>query len=331
MRLRVAAAALFVVFTALVPARAETKAAVDEILGEWTDTGRTNRVVPYKLYVPANKPGALPVVIFSHGLGGNRNGAEYLLGFLAEHGYLAVAVQHPGSDTPAVFGNQEEGGAFSQSRVEEGVRNAITPGVAADRFRDIPFAIDQLTAMNAGDAKLRGRIDLTRIGMSGHSYGALTTLALAGQGFGPNGNFSFADRRITAALAMSPDKPRQGDPAKQFATVRIPTFHMTGTKDENPLDDNDPIENRQVPYRSIANADKYLIVFTGGDHMVFSGRTFYGAPRPADARFHGWIQKAALAYWDAYLRGNAEAKAYLTGGKFAHELDTLGTFEFQLR
>ena len=306
-------------------------APADFVLGEWTDAARSNRVVPYKLYVPANAGSAHPVVIFSHGLGGNRDGAEYLLRFLAENGYVVVAVQHPGSDTPAVFGNAEEGGTFTQSRVEEGVRNAITPGVAADRFRDIPFAIDQLTAMNASDARLRGRIDVTRIGMSGHSYGALTTLAIAGQGFGPNGGLSFADPRIKAAIAMSPNKPRQGDPAKLFAKIRVPTFHMTGTKDENPLDDNDPVENRQVPYRSITAADKYLLVFTGGDHMIFSGRSFFGAPRPADARYHQWIQRASLAYWDAYLKGNADAKAYLTSGKFAQDLGSLGTFDFQLR
>jgi predicted dienelactone hydrolase len=306
-------------------------APVDVVLGEWTDGARMNRVVPYKLYVPANAQGALPIVIFSHGLGGNRDGAEYLLRFLAEHGYVAVAVQHPGSDTPAVFGNADEGGTFSQSRLEQGVRDAVTPSAAADRFRDIPFAIDQLTAMNANDARLRGRLDLTRIGMSGHSYGALTTLALAGQGFGAGGDFSFADARIKAALAMSPNKPRQGDPRELFATIRIPTFHMTGTKDENPLDDNDPVENRQVPYRSIVNADKFLLVFTGGDHMIFSGRSFFGAPRPADARFHTWIQKASLAYWDAYLRDDKTAKAYLTGGKFPQDLGGLGTFEYQLR
>ena len=306
-------------------------ASVDTILGEWTDGARANRVIPYKLYVPENTSGAHPIVIFSHGLGGNREGAAYLLRFLAEHGYVAVAVQHPGSDTPAVFGNPEEGGTFSQSRLEEGVRNAITPGVAADRFRDIPFAIDQLTAMNASDAKLRGRLDLNRIGMSGHSYGAATTLALAGQTFGPGGRLTFADMRIKAALAMSPNKPRQGDPREQFATVHMPTFHMTGTKDENPLDDNDPVENRQVPYRSITAADKYLIVFTGGDHMIFSGRSFFGAPRPADARYHTWIQKASLAYWDAYLRDDKTAKAYLTGGKFAQDLGEIGTFEYQLR
>ena len=305
-------------------------APADTMVGEWTDGARGNRIVPFKIYI-APAQGTQPVVIFSHGLGGNRDGAEYLLRHLAENGYIAVAVQHPGSDTPAVFGAATAGGGFDRGKMEDGLREAITPSVAADRFRDIPFAIDELTKMNANDARLRGRLDMTRLGMSGHSYGAVTTLALAGQGFGPGGRLSFGDVRIKAAIAYSPNKPKQGDPAELFATIRIPTFHMTGTDDENPLDASDPVENRQVPYRSIKNADKYLIVFTGGDHMIFSGRRFQAGPRPGDEAFHTMIQKSSLAYWDAYLNGNAEAKAYLTGGEFAKELGAMGTFEFQVR
>ena len=89
MTLRAIAALAFAFLIALGPARAE-KATVDTILGEWTDAARANRVVPYKIYYPANAQGARPIVIFSHGLGGSRDGAEYLLRFLAENGYAAV-------------------------------------------------------------------------------------------------------------------------------------------------------------------------------------------------------------------------------------------------
>ncbi|NOT41837.1 MAG: hypothetical protein HOP13_15250 [Alphaproteobacteria bacterium] len=314
---------LIAAFALIVSSFTAHAAAVDTLLGEWTDAARAKRVVPYKIYVPQGATTPAPVVIFSHGLGGNRDGAAYLLNHLAENGYVAVAVQHPGSDTKTVFpgGRVNDAGLFS----------AISPAVAADRFNDIPFAIDELASMNANDARLKGRLDMTKLGMSGHSYGAITTLALAGQGFGPNGGFSFADDRIQAAIAYSPSKPKQGDPAQAFAGIRMPTFHMTGTNDRNPLDSSDPPENRQVAYRSIANADKYLIVFTGGDHMIFSGRSLQGELRTRDPGFHAWIKKASLAFWDAYLRGNADAKAYLTGGKFAAELGGEGKFESQTR
>ncbi len=313
--MRILAAAFALLFT-LSTANAGT------ILGEWVDPARSGRVVPYKIYTPDQATGPAPVVIFSHGLGGNRDGAVYLLNHLAENGYVAVAVQHAGSDTPAVFSS----GAMNQA----GVRDAISPGKAADRFRDIPFALDELTKMNASDARLKGRLDMSRIGMSGHSYGAVTTMALGGQSFG-GGFISFADPRIKAAIVYSPSKPRRGDPAQALANIRMPMFHMTGTNDDNPLDPSDPASDRQIPYRHLVNADKYLLVFKDGDHMIFSGRDFRGGPRPNDPRFHAWIQKASTAYWDAYLKGNADAKAYLTGGKFKAELDQDGTFEFQLR
>lgn len=330
MSTRLIAAATVVLLFLLAPARADTTFTVDTLLGEWTDAQRANRVVPYKIYQPVNAPGARPVVIFSHGLGGNRDGAEYLLRHLAENGYVGVAVQHPGSDTPAVFGAMPGNPGFDPDKAREGSRAAIAPGVAVDRFRDIPFAIDQLAAMNASDARLRGRLDMSRIGMSGHSYGAITTMMLSGQ-TPAFGRMSFADSRIKASIAYSPSKPRAGDPAKAFATIRIPTFHMTGTADTTPFDNGEPPESRQIPYRSIDGADKFLLVFTGGDHMVFSGRTPRSGPRPNDAAFHALIQKASLAYWDAYLLGNSDAKAYLTGGRFKQDLGPHGTFEFQVR
>ena len=320
-----AAALAFLLSLSLVHA-----APAETILDEWTDTARSNRVVPYKVYIaPADR--ALPVVIFSHGLGGNREGTEYLLRHLAENGYAVVAVQHAGSDTPSVFGGMPGTPGFDIGKMQEGSRAAQAPAVAIDRFRDIPFAITQLEGMNASDAKLRGRLDMSRVGMSGHSYGAVTTLALSGQSLGPNAQFSFGDQRIKASIAYSPNKPRQGDPARAFATVRIPTFHMTGTEDTTPFDEGAPATQRKIPYQSITGADKYLLVFTGGDHMVFSGRTMRSGPRPTDAKFHALIQKASLAYWDAYLKDNADAKAYLTKGGFAKDLAADGTFEFQLR
>ena len=57
-----------------------------------------NREVPVKIYLtPSNEP--QPVVLFSHGLGGSRNASPYLGNHWAENGYIAVFVQHKGSDS----------------------------------------------------------------------------------------------------------------------------------------------------------------------------------------------------------------------------------------
>ena len=59
--------------------------------------------------------------------------------------------------------------------------------------------------------------------------------------------------------------------------------------------------------------------------MVFSGQR-RGAPVASDARNHELIQQSTLAFWDAYLKGDATAKSWLQND-FAKELGNSGTFE----
>jgi len=326
-------ASLFMFVLLLAPSAHAEGSAVQTILGEWQDSARNNRIIPYKIYYAPAATGARPVVIFSHGLGGNREGSEFLLSYLAANGYVAVAVQHPGSDTPAVFGSitpDTPRESIDRSKIQADIAKAMSPGVAVDRFRDIPFVLDMLTEMSTRDQTLRGRLDMEHVGMSGHSYGGVTTQALAGQRFAMG--VSFADPRLKAAIIYSPSKPRRGDSASAFADVRIPTFHMTGTQDSSPIAQAQMSpEERLQPYQSIHTADKFLLVLAGGDHMVFSGRRFRGDSNPKDERWHEIVQRASLAFWDGYLLNKPEAKAYLTGGAFARDLGQDGKFEFELR
>ena len=78
------------------------------------------------------------------------------------------------------------------------------------RAADIPAVLDQLTRWNAEEAHaLHGKLDLTRVGMSGHSFGAVTTQAVSGQVI-PIGR-SLTEPRIKAAVMMSPSVPAAGN------------------------------------------------------------------------------------------------------------------------
>ena len=44
------------------------------------------------------KKGPLPVILFSHGLGGSRNGYKYVRACWTARGYATIFLQHPGSD-----------------------------------------------------------------------------------------------------------------------------------------------------------------------------------------------------------------------------------------
>lgn len=290
-----------------------------EILREnWHDAKR-NRDVPVKIYLPKSG-GPFPIIIFSHGLGGSREHYEYLGEYWAAHGYVSVHVQHAGSDSTVWQGRPMTEGMTD-------MRKAVNLDNAVNRPKDVSFAIDQLETLNADKSPLKNRLDLSRIGMAGHSFGAFTTLAIAGEVFvSPGGDVSFADPRVKAAIAMSspvPANPATFDEA--FSKIKIPCFHMTGTQDFSPIGDTHP-EQRRIPFDHISGADEYLLTFKGGDHMVFSGRS----ANVSEEQFKKLICQSSVAFWDAYLKGDAAAKKWLADD-FKAVLDSYGTFEEKLK
>lgn len=279
--------------------------AIQIVRGEWRDAARA-RTVPYKLYLPATDAAA-PVVIFSHGLGGSREAATFLLQHLAENGFIAVAIQHPGSDTSLL------GGAGTPDAMIERLRPAVNdPRAAVARFGDVRFVIDRLTEENAS-GPFAGRFDLQHVGMSGHSYGALTTLVAVGQRLGGPQATAFQDPRIDAAVVYSPNAPRNQDPGAALGAIRVPILHFTGTDDRTPFDLEATPEGRQVPFQTIGGADQYLVVFQGGDHMIYSGRVQAGPMDAAQRRQTDAIRHETLTFWRAYLQEDPQALAALCG------------------
>jgi dienelactone hydrolase len=286
----------------------------------WHDASR-DRDVPVKIYYPAEiaaAKGKLPVIIFSHGLGGSRDGYGYLGKYWASHDYVSVHLSHHGTDTEAVMAN----GLADMKRTLQII--VTNPMNAVDRCKDISFAIDQITAANDDDkSPLKNRLDLKHIGMAGHSFGGNTTMLIAGE-LTLSGR-SLADDRITCAIAMSPPVARPKNMwDKVYAGVKIPLFVMTGTLDDSPIGESKAAD-RRVPYDHVANIPAYLITFTGGDHMVFSGRRI-AADQPKDHHFHELILQGTTAYWDAYLRGDESAKKWLKDD-YSKAVGTDGVFE----
>lgn len=291
--------------TALAQPAAAVASKVEVRYGEWTDPARGGRVIPYKLYIPAGA-GPFPVVVHSHGLGGNRDASTYILQAVAEAGLIVVTLQHAGSDTGLLQGG---GPSINEAAVVAAGRAGMTSEAARGRYGDLPFALDQLGA----DPMLKGRADLTRIGMSGHSYGALSTLTAVGQRLPamPN-NTEFADPRIKAAIAYSPNKPRGDDPRLAFARVKTPMLHFTGTEDVTPFDLEKNAFKRTTPFQAIQGADQYLIILDGADHGVFGGRrALMGRLRPSGPPQMEIIKAETVLFWRAYLKDDAAARARL--------------------
>jgi predicted dienelactone hydrolase len=171
-----------------------------------------------------------------------------------------------------------------------------------------------------------GRFDLSRIGMSGHSYGALTTLVAVGQRPAAGAADRFRDARIDAAIVYSPNAPRNQDPAAALGDIRTPILHLTGAADRTPLDLEMTPEGRQIPFRTITGADQFLIVFDGGDHMIFSGRVQRsGRMNAAQQAQTEAILRESLTFWRAYLLEDATALAAICG--LPQRIDPIGTAE----
>jgi predicted dienelactone hydrolase len=264
-----------------------------------------SREIPLRVFLPQMKAPA-PVVLFSHGLGGSRQNNSYLGRHWSARGFAVVFMQHPGSDESIWRGVRplERLAAMKRAASLENFRL---------RAKDVAVVLDQLQKWNAETGQsLAGRLDMSHMGMSGHSFGAVTTQAVSGQGF-VRGRASFVDERIQAALMFSPSGPRDGaDPAKSFGQVRIPWMLMTGTKDVALIGDVD-VESRQSVFPALPPDRKYELVLDKAEHSAFNERALPGDREKRNPNHHRVILALSTAFWDAYLREDANAKAWLEG------------------
>ena len=285
--------------------QAAASSAIEVVYGQWTDATRGGRIVPYKLYLPRGV-GPFPVVVHSHGLGGSREASIYILQAVAEAGFVVVALQHAGSDSGLLAGGVRP--ADGAGRVAAG-RAGMNMQVAQARYGDVPFALDRLTEAARPGGVLSGRLDLSRVGMSGHSYGALSTLVAVGQRApGAPPGVSFAEPRIKVAIAYSPNKPRGDDPSTAFTRVKTPMLHFTGTADTTPFDQEATPFERTAPYQAITGADQFLIILKDADHALFGGRRVAtGQLKPIDPPQMEIVKAETIRFWRAYLVGDKVA------------------------
>jgi dienelactone hydrolase len=295
------------------------------IRDQLTDEARDNRPVKIKTYYPVGREdGPFPVIIWSHGLGGSVDGAAFLSRFLASHGYIMVHVQHDGTDSTLWEG--KEGHPWDIIRKMQIPRSATL-----NRFFDVPFLLDRLPEWMAANPPAGEQADLSVIGMSGHSFGALTTQVMGGMMFpDESGKLKrFKDDRFTAGILYSPGPIAHlglDEPDDVYGSIDLPLFHMTGTDDASPVEDWD-YKKRLVVYEHTERAEKHLLVIRDGDHMVFNGSRGKLGQNPNRDKHEKIIKIGALAYWDMVLKNDAAAKSWLTGGGFADWLGEEGTFQ----
>ena len=263
------------------------------------------RDIPIRIYLPQTKQAA-PVVFFSHGLGGSREGNGYLGEHWAARGYVTVFLQHPGSDI-AVWKDE------APIRRMQAMRKAASAQNFLLRVKDVPVVLDQLDRWNKTNGHaLAGRLDLRKVGMSGHSFGAVTTQAVSGQKI-KHGKALFTDARIAAAVIMSPSSPRRDTPQVAFGGVSLPWMLLTGTKDTAAPFGGADAESRLAVFPALPPGGKYELVLFEAEHSAFTDSALPGDTKPRNPNHHRAILALSTAFWDAFLLHNSSARQWLNG------------------
>ena len=259
------------------------------------------REVKVKWYLSGS--GKMPVVLLSHGLGGNRDTCSYLAKHLASRGFAVVAMQHAGSDTEALSPKK---GKFSSR-----LGSAISPKTFLQRCKDVTATIDQLHQWNQQPGHpLYGKLKMDQLAISGYSYGALTAQATAGQEFPRASWLKTEDKRIKAALLMSPSA-REANADAAFAKVKIPWMCLTGTKDTLAMFPTITVESRKQVYASLPKSgNKYQLVLKDANHYAF-GNSMKGRKLPRNENHHKVILCLGTAFFEAYLKQDRDAKQWL--------------------
>ena len=281
------------------------------------DAARGNRAVLMKVHLPVGS-GPFPVVIISHGAGGNWDANFAQANHLASHGYGAVCLEHTGSNMKTALA----GGLRFGQTIASMTENA---NEVLNRPRDVSYAIDQVKIWNRSHKALRNKLDEKRIGVMGHSFGAFTTLVTCGarpaldwirpqvgvgKGLGPD----LFDKRIQCGVALSPQGP--GKPfflPESYQSIRVPLLGISGSLDKQ---QHAEPAHRKESFKYWPKGDRYLLWISNATHLSFSDST--GSKRrrvPASTRMQRRreeVQKvsraATLRFFNKYLMKSKNAE-----------------------
>lgn len=245
----------------------------------------------------------LPIVFWSHGLGGVNSLYTTFAAELASQGFLVVGIDHTY-------------GAFATVFPDGTVRSIRTanappfPEIVRIWAKDMASVLDELELRNTSDPDglLTGRLDLSRVGATGHSTGGSAAADI----------LTF-DPRFSAAVTL--DAPQVGEAAEG---VGVDNPLMLFFAEPSEYLSNAVADRLQAPGYSLAVSQTTHFSFTDLPILL----DLAGVPqetRNASGRPTGMLEATrnnqiindwSLAFFDRYLRGGAGALLDGSGGQY---------------
>jgi len=253
--------------------------------------------------------GPYPVIVFSHGMYGAGELVRPVAEYWAKHGYVVLAPTH---DDSLKYASAQQ----IRSALQGNLDNLSS---APQRPRDINLLLDNTAELIRQAPDLKGKMDLKRVGMSGHSFGAWTTQVVAGMSLGGR---QVGDPRPQAFVVLSPSGLGGGITPSSLKSMRGPMLFVSGDNDRGRFQ-GEPGVYRREAFRYSAEGDRYLVWIkdafhnfgginaTGREGQATHRRIGRGLMGPANPDHVVRLQVATLAFWDATLKQSAPARAWL--------------------
>ena len=260
----------------------------------------TYRVIDLRVRIPKNIEAnqKVPLIIYSPGLGsGIGNGAPWCDAW-QKAGFIVVTLSHPVTND-SIWDTKNKS-------LKANLQAALAGPQYGLRVADCQYVITQcLTKFD-----FHTNIDPKKIGIAGHSFGALTVQAITGQAASKH------DPRIKAAIALS---PTAGTPesVQAMGGVKIPFLCVMGDHDEHVTfkDGADsmtlgvPLAKRRSVYSGLPIGNKQLLILGNADHMTFAGEVVVAnrfsrdLPMTEELNQDNWkrVSEITTDFWKSYF------------------------------
>ncbi|KAB2394174.1 alpha/beta hydrolase family protein [Bacillus cereus] len=224
-----------------------------------------------------------PILLFSHGFNGFRNQNTFQVEELASQGYIVLSIDHTLDAAATVFPDGRTAYVQPINLTDEGDSHIKL------WEEDVSFVLNQIEKLNQNDETgfFTGRMDTSRIGMFGHSYGGATAAQILAK-----------DSRVKAAINM--DGTLYGEIFPESG-IGKPFLLMSA---EEP-DEADPYEVRERYGRGLAGGGMSMVI-PHTDHTSLTDLHLFSpllqSPGENPKEVHRIINEFSLAFFDQYVK-----------------------------